>query len=144
MKLTGSCLCGAVGFTLDGWVSPIQACHATRCRKATGGLFSPEIAASLDGFAWHGDRSKIATYEAPLLEHPPAYRRSFCSQCGSPLPVELEGMVILQAGILDETGDLHLFRHAFTEQKMPCCDIVDRKPRFPGTPPAPYASVLFD
>lgn len=139
MKLSGTCLCGGVGFRLDGWVSPVQACHADRCRKATGALFSPEIAASAEGFEWTGDPELIAIYEAPILHDPPAYRRAFCRTCGSPLPVILReaGIVVLHAGLLDDTTDLHVFRHAFTAQKTACCEITDSAPQYEGQPPAP-------
>ena len=144
MKLTGSCLCGAIGFSLDGWVSPIQACHARRCRKATGALFSPEIAASSDTFVWSGDITKLSSYEAPLIDSPPAYTRNFCSDCGSPLPVEVEGagMVILCAGVLDDSSELRIFRHAFVAQKAECCDLTDELPQFDGKPPPPDKSLI--
>ena len=144
MRLSGSCLCGAVGFTLEGWVSPIQACHARRCRKATGALFVPEIAASSADFAWHGGPGRITTYTAEVLHEPPAYQRNLCSTCGSPLPVVIEdaGMVILNAGCLDEGPDIEVFRLAFVEQKSPAVKINDGKPQFEGQPPAPDPSVL--
>ncbi|MBU2981773.1 GFA family protein [Lentibacter algarum] len=144
MRLTGSCLCGAVGFELEGWVSPIQACHAERCRKATGGLFSPEVAAAGDKFVWTGEVGNIASYEAPLLDTPPAYRRNFCRTCGSPLPVEHEGMIVLQAGVLDNCSELDVFRHAFVGQKSGCCEITDGKPQFEGQPPVPDVSELHE
>ena len=139
MDLTGHCLCGAIGFRLSGWASPIQACHAERCRRATGALYSPEIAASAEHFEWTGDTGQIATYEAPILHTPPAYRRNFCKTCGSPLPVVIEeaGMVILQAGVLDDSAALHVFRHAFTDQKSACTTITDGAPQYPMQPPPP-------
>lgn len=141
MKLTGRCLCGRVGFAIDGWVSQIQACHAERCRRATGGLFAPEIAAGAEGFRWTGDESGVASYTAPILHDPPAYQRNFCKTCGSPLPVVLNeaGMVVLHAGLLDECSGLHVFRHAFVAQKSACCQIDDDVPQFKGHPPAPDA-----
>ena len=146
MKLSGSCLCGGIGFRLEGWVSPIQACHATRCRKATGGLFSPEVAASAAAFEWTGDQDLGATWEAPSLHAPPAYRRNFCNRCGSPLPVVVEetGLVLLHAGLLDEGAELPVFRHAFTAQKAPGVAITDNSPQFEGQPPPPDPSVLLD
>jgi hypothetical protein len=146
MKLSGSCLCGAIGFSLEGWVSPVQACHAQRCRKATGALFSPEIAASSANFEWSGDVTVLTRYEAPIIHEPPAYKRNFCSRCGSPLPVEIEGagMVILSAGILDNSADLYVFRHAFVEQKAECCEIHDDAPQFEGMPPPPDFSIILE
>ena len=139
MKLSGSCLCGAVGFRLEGWVSPIQACHAERCRKATGALFAPEIAASSARFEWVGDTDAIASCEAPILQEPPAYKRNFCARCGSPLPVVLDGAgyVILHAGILDGDPALRVFRHAVTGQQSPCNKITDAASQFEGQPPPP-------
>ena len=144
MKLSGRCLCGEIGFRLEGWVSPIQACHARRCRQATGGLFSPEIAASAEAFEWVGNLERIGHYEAPILHTPPAYRRNFCTRCGSPLPVALDGMILLSAGILDDSRGLQVFRHAFVAQKAECCAITDGLEQFDGQPPRPDPSVLHD
>lgn len=36
MTLRGSCLCGAVAFTVDGPLGEIDACHGTKCRKSSG------------------------------------------------------------------------------------------------------------
>ena len=140
MKLSGHCLCGAVRFTVDGWVSPVQACHAQRCRRATGALYTPEIAVQMDGFRWLGDVDAITRYEAPLQHQPPAYRRNFCNRCGSPLPVEAEGYMIVHAGILDDTRALHIFRHAFTGQKSDLIDVPVDAEQFAGQPPTPDPS----
>ena len=35
----GSCLCGGVAYEIDGRVSPIQLCHARRCRKMSASAF---------------------------------------------------------------------------------------------------------
>lgn len=139
MKLSGSCLRGRVTFRLEGWVSKIQACHARRCRKATGAAFAPEIAASCENFEWLSGADMISIYEAPLIDTPPAYRRAFCRNCGSPLPVEIagSGMVVLHAGIVDDDRALNLFRHAFVDQKAAWVEIADGKAQFAGQPPVP-------
>ena len=144
MSVTGSCLCGGVSFRIDGWVTPIQACHATRCRKATGAAFAPEMITAKDGFHWLAGRDLIAHYEAPLIDTPPAYRRAFCSRCGSPLPMEMEAapLVILNPGLLDGDPGVQLFRHAFVGQKACWHTIADDLPQFEGQPPAPDASDL--
>ena len=54
MELSGHCLCGAVGFRLSGWASPVQACHAERCRRATGA----DYALSVTGIAGPGGGSR--------------------------------------------------------------------------------------
>ena len=50
--ITGSCLCSGVAFAIDGRLTPMQLCHARRCRKFTGSAFSPELAARTSQFRW--------------------------------------------------------------------------------------------
>jgi len=136
--VTGSCLCGGVAFRIDGRLSPMQYCHATRCRKATGSAFAPEVVALASAFQWTRGEDLVTTYEAPLLREPPPYRRAFCRVCGSPLPVALEGtdFVVLQAGVLDGDPETQPFRHIFVGQRAPWHTITDDMPQFAAHDPA--------
>ena len=135
----GSCLCGEVAFELEGDLTPIQLCHARRCRKASGAAFAPEMLGGKEGFRFTRGTAEISVYEAPLLEEPPPYRRAFCRRCGSPLPVELEGtpFVILLAGVLDDDPGTRPFRHAFVREAASWYEVSDALPRHPGRPPGP-------
>jgi len=137
--IIGSCLCGSVKFEIGGEVTPIQNCHAERCRKATGGAYAPELLASKDGFIWSYGEELLTEYSAPILNEPPAYKRAFCKKCGSPLPVEIEGtnFMMLLAGILDSDPGVPEFRHAFTGQKACWHEITDELPLYEGQPPVP-------
>ena len=129
--IRGSCLCGGVAFEIDGKLTPIQLCHATRCRKVTGSAFAPELAAKKSAFRWLRGQELISTYEAPILHEPPAYRSSFCRVCGSPMPELLEGtdFVVILAGVLDDTADARPFRHVFVSQNPPWHAIADALPQ---------------
>ena len=113
----GSCLCGAVAFEIDGSLTPIQFCHAKRCQKSTGSAFAPEVAAREDQFRWVRGAEQLRSFEAPLLHEPPPFRRTFCSHCGSPMPVVREGTgwVVLLAGVLDDPSGTQPFRRIFVE-----------------------------
>jgi hypothetical protein len=130
--VTGTCLCGGVVFAIDGVLSPMQYCHATRCRKASGSAFAAELVALASTFRWVRGEDFVTTYEAPLLREPPPYRRSFCRVCGSPLPVALEGtdFVVLHAGVLDGEPETRPFRHIFVAQQAPWHMITDDMPQF--------------
>ncbi len=130
--VTGSCLCGKVRFAIDGALTPIQYCHARRCRKATGAAFAAEVAAKASAFAWTSGEELVTVFEAPLLREPPRYRHAFCRICGSPVPVALEGtgLVVLHAGVLDGEPETQAFRHAFVEESAPWHTITDDLPRF--------------
>lgn len=137
--IQGSCLCGKVAFEIAGEPTPIQLCHATRCRKATGSAFAPEMLVPLPGFRFTQGSSEVCEYEAPLLAEPPAYRRAFCRTCGSPLPVQLGDApwMILNPGTLDDDPGTRTFRHAFVAQKAPWYEPGDDLPRFDMRPPQP-------
>jgi hypothetical protein len=137
--IRGSCLCGDVAFEIDGEVTPIQLCHATRCRKASGAAVSPELLAGCGDFRFTRGAERVRLYEAPLLETPPAYTRAFCENCGSPLPAEIpgSGFMLLNPGILDDDPGTREFRHAFVAQKAGWHEITDALPSFEGQPPPP-------
>ncbi len=137
--IRGSCLCDAVAFEITGDLTPIQNCHATRCRKATGAAASPEMLARSEDLRWVRGQDRIQVYVAPLLEAPPAYRKAFCQVCGSPLPMPIEGtpFTMVNAGVLDDDPGTREFRHAFVGQKASWHDITDGLPSFDGRPPPP-------
>ncbi len=139
MTVTGSCLCGAVAFAIDGALSPVQYCHATRCRKSTGAAFAAEVAVDASSFRWVRGEDLVRTWEAPLLREPPPYRRAFCSTCGSPLPLPLEGttMIVMHAGLLDGDPPIAPAWHAFVAEKAGWHAIADALPRFDQRPPRP-------
>jgi hypothetical protein len=139
MVVRGSCLCEAIAFEIEGELTPIQLCHARRCRKATGAAVAPELLARADSLRWIRGAELIRLYTAPLLSEPPAYRRAFCRQCGSPLPVAIEGtgFVSLNPGVLDDDPGSREFRHAFVAEKAPWHRITDGLPEFDSRPPRP-------
>lgn len=68
--ITGSCLCGAVRFTLEGDPVRIGLCHCHDCRRASGSAFSMFLIWDRSAFACAG---ATTVYEG----------RSFCPSCGS-------------------------------------------------------------
>ena len=130
--VNGSCLCGGVTFEIDGNLTPMQYCHAVRCRKATGSAFAAELAARTSDFRWTQGEDLVAVYEAPLLREPPPYRHAFCRKCGSLLPVPLEGtpFMVLHAGVLDGEPETRPFRHIFVGQRAAWHTLSDDMPRF--------------
>ena len=135
--VSGSCLCGGVAFAIDGRLTPIQLCHARRCRKFTGSAFAPELAAKKSRFRWVRGEELVTVYEAPLLREPPPLRRAFCRVCGSPLPLPIEGTeyVVLLAGVLDDDPGSRPFRHIHVAEDAPWNRIDDSLPRFEESPP---------
>jgi len=144
--IRGSCFCGAVSFQFSGEMTPIQFCHAERCRKSTGAAMAAEALAPVDGFEWVSGEDNLTHCEAPLLGAPPAYRKSFCSTCGSPMPSQIDGLpfMFISPGVLDDDPGSRPMRHAFVGQKACWHEIVDELPQHEGLPGGPNVNTLKD
>ena len=130
--MTGGCLCRGVRFDIARVVGPFELCHCTRCRKVTGSAFAAQVGVRREDFRLVGGRDLITSYDAPILDRPPAYRTSFCRRCGSPVPnPDPEcAWFELPAGLLDDDLPLRPDKHILIEHKAPWFEITDRLPQF--------------
>jgi hypothetical protein len=130
--IRGGCLCGGVKFEIDRAVGPFELCHCSRCRKASGSAFAAALGVRADDFRLISGAELIRTFEAPLREHPPAYRVAFCSRCGSPVPNPAPGATWFEipAGLLDDDPILHPDKHIFVDCKSAWFSITDSLPKF--------------
>ena len=138
MTIRGSCLCGGVAYEIDGRVSPIQLCHARRCRKMSASTFRAEAAVKKEALRFVRGEELVTVYEAPILREPPAFKSRFCKVCGTPVPGELEGTgfaVVFPSQFDEGDGELAAFRHIFVSQNAPWLPIADDLPQFPERPP---------
>jgi hypothetical protein len=129
--IRGGCLCGGVRFEIDRVVGPFELCHCSRCRKVSGSAFVAGLGVRRDDFRLVGGHDLIRTYEAPILESPPAYRVCFCSVCGScvPDPESSAEWIEIPAGLLDDDPELRPDKHIFVELKASWFEIADRLPQ---------------
>lgn len=127
--IRGSCLCGGVRFEIDRAVGPFELCHCSRCRKVSGSAFVAGLGVRGEDFRLLSGAELIRTYEAPILERPPAYRTSFCSRCGSPVPGPISHWFEIPAGLLDDDPDVRPDRHIFVERKSGWFEITDELPQ---------------
>ncbi|WP_166418580.1 GFA family protein [Cochlodiniinecator piscidefendens] len=123
MKM-GSCLCGAVRFSVAGDLSDPSACHCTNCRKHTGHFeVSTDVARSAltiegaEALSWYHSSERV--------------RRGFCSTCGSTLffdPPHLDWIGI-SMGAFDTPTKTKLKMHIFVANKDDYYDITDGLPQ---------------
>lgn len=120
----GSCLCGAVKFTLEGEIKAPDACHCSQCRKTSGHYFvSTDVARSAltitgeDKINWFQSSEKV--------------RRGFCGTCGSNLfwdPIHHDWTGIAMGAFDGATGTKTEI-HIFVEDKGDYYDIADGLPQ---------------
>lgn len=122
----GSCLCGAVRFTVSQSLEAPDACHCRACRKASGHYFvSTDVArraleiSGQENIRWFHSSEKI--------------RRGFCGTCGSPLfwdPTHRDWIGIAM-GAFDTPSDTHIKMHIFVSEKGDYYDLTDGLPQNP-------------
>lgn len=123
---SGSCLCGAVTFVVDGPLPAPDACHCTQCRRHSGHVFVstdvPRAAVTIRGgehVAWYHSSEKV--------------RRGFCRTCGSSLfwdPIFRDKLGIAM-GAFDRPTDTKIAIHVFVADKGDYYDIADGVPQKP-------------
>ncbi|MFK7878626.1 GFA family protein [Roseobacter sp.] len=116
MSKSGSCLCGAVTYTLADDPKEFGACHCNMCRKWSGGIFlgleAPAETVKVDG----GEH--LTTYPSS-----PWAERAFCKICGSSVyyrvtaPGPHEGTYHFGVGTLNDVGDVPLTGELFIDEK---------------------------
>lgn len=122
---SGSCLCGAVHFTVRGKLREVIGCHCSQCRKQTG-LYYASTNCTDDQLALEGG-DNITWYQSSEKG-----RRGFCSKCGSALFWKYEGGhgISIQAGSFDQPSNLKFAYHIFCADKADFYEINDGLPQY--------------
>ncbi|CAM3956033.1 glutathione-dependent formaldehyde-activating enzyme [Vibrio aerogenes CECT 7868] len=123
----GSCLCGAVKFSVSADFISTDACHCDQCRKWTGHFLAsadiPRDSLTISGseyITWYQSSEKV--------------RRGFCTQCGSslffdPLDKVKHAWTSIALGAFNKPTLTHLERHIFVAEKGDYYDINDGLPQ---------------
>ncbi len=100
IRLEGSCLCGAVAYTVEGEYRGFYHCHCERCRKVTGTGHASNFLVGSDAVDWRRGEERLKRYDVPGARR---FASVFCAECGSYLPrlSPAAGLVAVPAGSLD-------------------------------------------
>lgn len=111
---TGSCLCGTVRWRMEGPYPRMTNCHCSMCRKAHAAAFATYVIADTDKYELLAGADAVSVYESSDKLH-----RNFCSQCGSVVPFDAGGYMVVPAGCLDDDPGIRPGRHIFVASKAP-------------------------
>ncbi len=131
--MKGSCLCGAVHYTVDQFAGPIAHCHCHSCRKAHAAAFASTARVAREHFRWTQGQSMLRAFEST-----PGKLRHFCSGCGSHLMAEwtAQPQVIVRAATLDEDPGLRPAAHIWVSHDVPWLAYGNVAAIFAEAPPA--------
>ena len=135
--LTGSCLCGAIRFTVDAPVKELRACHCRNCQKASGagGSVNAVVPSAAFRITQGTPKRYSARADSGRLLH-----RYFCGDCGSPLYSQRETTpetVVVRAGLFDNAGEMKIVANIWTRSARDWSHIDAASTQHPGQPDAP-------
>jgi hypothetical protein len=125
---SGSCLCGAVRYEVNGEIDSLYLCHCQRCRKAHGSAFAAVAPVKATDFCLIAGKESLGDYFSPSGLH-----RMFCKECGSPLFSRRDSvpdLVRIRVGSLDTPFSTKPSTHIFVASKADWFDIHDNAPQF--------------
>jgi hypothetical protein len=140
MPLTGSCLCGAIRYTIDAPVTELRACHCLSCQKASGAGGS--VNAPVPSSAFRITQGTPRRFEVKADSGRILYR-FFCGDCGSPIYSQRQAApetVVVRAGTFDDPPPMKITTHIWTRRARPWSHIEPGTTQHPGQPDAPAPS----
>ena len=116
-KITGSCLCGAIQYIVNGAIKAVANCHCNICQKTTGGVFGTIAVIGENDLEVIAGQDNLTTYQ--VSEKAIKY---FCRTCGTPifnLHKRYPGNYMTQVGSFDDPSLVTPAINIFCENMMP-------------------------
>ena len=122
----GSCLCGAVEFTVSAELIPPVACHCAQCRKQSGHYWAASDVA-------RDALTIIGQEHLSWFQSSPGIQRGFCQTCGSFLfwDDRASASISVAMGAFDAPTATTLGRHIFVADQGDYYTIADGLPQRP-------------
>ncbi len=113
---TGSCLCGARRFRVEGPALSFQYCHCSRCRKVTGSAHAALMFIPAAQFQWLAGETGVRRFELSTAKH---FCNAFCETCGAQLPWPTRNgkVVAVPAGALDDDPGIKPSRNVYVASR---------------------------
>jgi hypothetical protein len=110
LKLTGSCMCGAVKVSATAIKPSVAVCHCDMCRRWSSGPFM-EVNCQKAEFEGEDNIGRIRSSDWA--------ERGFCTKCGSNLFYHIieSSEYQISAGLLDDQSKLRMSLQVFTDSK---------------------------
>ena len=125
--MTGSCLCGAVRYTIRAPLQEIHHCHCSRCRKSHGAAFSTYAGIPAAAFTFTSGATNVRRYRSS-----PEVERTFCATCGSNLTFRADfapDSLYVTVATFDQDPGMRPQFHIFAGSKASWHDILDKLPQ---------------
>ncbi|WP_102796457.1 GFA family protein [Bowmanella denitrificans] len=126
-KYQGSCLCGNVRFSVDGFSDKAANCHCSMCRKFHGAAFGTLV--GVQGLAWLSGKDLLKDFVASN-----GTIRTFCINCGSSIGFRVKGEPVgnieLAIATFDTDIPVTIDAQIYTGYKANWCELQPELPAY--------------
>lgn len=123
----GSCLCGAVSFTVNSFSDKAAHCHCSMCRKFHGAAYATLVVVS--GLKWLSGEDCLKDFVASN-----GTVRTFCRECGSSIGFRVKDNALTEIELAIATFDqdipVKVDAHIYTNYKSNWCELQDDLSKF--------------
>lgn len=115
--VSGSCLCNAVDYTIEGEIMTVVNCHCNTCKKNIGAAFSTIAVVMEKDLHINDPDRKLRSFAVSAKA-----RKHFCGECGTPLlnlHSDFKGMAMVPIGSLDKPCQEPASVNFFCERMLP-------------------------
>lgn len=129
-SIQGHCLCTAVKYTVAAGPLWCGHCHCGDCRRAVAGAVATFLGFEKKHFT-------VTRGKPRVFESSPGVRRSFCSNCGTPISYESDkvpGEIHVLLGTVDHPEAYPPQLEVFCKEKLPWLQLHVDGPSFHGLP----------
>lgn len=130
---TGSCLCGAIRFEIDGPIRNIVYCHCSQCRKAQGSAFATNGIVMATDFKLCSGLNELTAYEST-----PGQTKYFCKTCGSSIMSKTQSIpaqIRVRLGTIESDIEERPMAHIFATSKANWEEIAGDLPQYESYEP---------
>jgi hypothetical protein len=127
-KWVGGCRCGAVRYQLRSEPFDTGWCHCRNCQLSSGAPAMAFSTVRTDDFVVTSGSTVLRQAESSSFG-----RRSFCSECGTPLTIRVDfqpDTIDFSIATLDEPGRVRPTFHIFWSSRVPWIEINDDLPKY--------------
>lgn len=128
----GSCLCGAIAYSVAGPMLGVGHCHCLDCRKTQGSAFATNGTVVRERFEIERGAEFVAEYASS-----PGKFRCFCQHCGSKLWARFDAypaILRIRLGSLDDDPGARPDGHYWLAEKAPWMIVDDVLPHYATEP----------
>lgn len=122
-------MCGAITFEAQGAPNWSGHCHCHSCRRNTGAAFATFVGWPVEAFSYVQGTPRV-------FNSSPGVKRSFCSDCGTPLTYESDrfpGEVHAYISTHDDPDAFLPEFHVFVSDAISWLHVEDGLPRYAAT-----------